>query len=86
MTFMNTINELIQAEGHDLAEYEREAKEINEYLIYVVRFCKDSGIRLNYENVRGILIGAWSAVGDGAFNHPDIADKLILQVVKLFEG
>lgn len=85
MTFMDTINELIQAEGHDLAKYEREAKEINEYLIYVVRFCKDSGIRLNYENVRGILIGVWSAVGDGDFKKPDIADKLILQIARLLE-
>lgn len=85
MTFMDTINELIQAEGHDLAKYEREAKEINEYLIYVVRFCKDSGISLNYENAKGILIGAWSAVGDGNFTRPDIMDKLILQIVRLFE-
>lgn len=85
MTFMDTINELIQAEGHDLAKYEREAKEINEYLIYVVRFCKDSGIRLNYENVKGILIGVWATVGDGAIKRPDIVDKLILQIIKLLE-
>lgn len=49
MTFINGIRKLIKAEGYNLDEYEEDAKTMNDNLVYVVRFCKSSGVRLNHD-------------------------------------
>ena len=67
MTFRNSIRELIKAEGYRLCDYEVDAKSMDDNLIYVVRFCRENGILLNYDNAKGLLIGVWSLVGESDF-------------------
>ena len=57
MTFRNSIRKLIKAEGYRLCDYEVDAKSMDDNLIYVVRFCRENGILLNYDNAKGLLIG-----------------------------
>jgi len=82
MTFINGIRKLIKAEGYNLDEYEEDAKTMNDNLVYVVRFCKSSGVRLNHDMAQGVLIAVWSFVGEGVYNNDDIADELIDQILK----
>lgn len=85
MTFRNGIRKLIRAEGYKLCAYEGDAKTMDENLIYVVRFCKENGIHLNYDNVKGLLIGVWSLVGEGDFTNEEAVDKLIGDILKACE-
>lgn len=85
MTFLESIRKLIRAEGYKLSEYEHDAKAMNENLIYVVRFCRENGIRLNYDNVKGLLIGVWSLVGESEFTNIETMDKLIDEILKACE-
>ena len=50
MTFKNSIRKLIKAEGYRLCDYESDAKSMDDNLIYVVRFCRENDILLNYDN------------------------------------
>lgn len=63
MTFRNSIRKLIKAEGYRLCDYEVDAKSMDDNLIYVVRFCRENGILLNYDNAKGLLIGVCSIPG-----------------------
>jgi len=85
MTFRNSIRKLIRAEGYKLRDYEGDAKTMDGNLIYVVRFCKENGIQLNYDNVKGLLIGVWSLVGEGDFTNEEAVDKLIEDILKACE-
>lgn len=85
MTFRNSIRKLIRAEGYKLRDYEGDAKSMDGNLIYVVRFCKENGIQLNYDNVKGLLIGAWSLVGESDFTNDEAVDKLIEEILKACE-
>ena len=85
MTFRKSIRNLIRAEGYKLRDYEGDAKTMDGNLIYVVRFCKENGIRLNYDNVKGLLIGVWSLVGESDFTNDDAVDKLITEILKACE-
>ncbi len=82
MTFRNSIRKLIKAEGYKLCDYEGDAKSMDGNLIYVVRFCKENGIQLNYDNVKGLLIGVWSLVGEGDFTSEEAVDQLIVDILK----
>lgn len=85
MTFRNSIRKLIRAEGYKLRDYEGDAKTMDGNLIYVVRFCRENGIQLNYDNVKGLLIGVWSLVGEGDFTNDEAVDKLITEILKACE-
>ena len=85
MTFRNSIRKLIRAEGYKLRDYEGDAKTMDGNLIYVVRFCSENGIHLNYDNVRGLLIGVWSLVGESDFTNEEAVDKLIEEILKACE-
>ena len=85
MTFRKSIRNLIRAEGYKLRDYEDDAKTMDGNLIYVVRFCKENGIQLNYDNVKGLLIGVWSLVGESDFTNDDAVDKLITEILKACE-
>lgn len=85
MTFRNSIRKLIRAEGYKLRHYEGDAKTMDGNLIYVVRFCRENGIHLNYDNVRGLLIGVWSLVGESDFTNEEAVDKLIEEILKACE-
>lgn len=85
MTFRNSIRKLIRAEGYNLRDYEGDAKSMDDNLIYVVRFCRENGIQLNYDNVKGLLIGVWSLVGEGDFTNEEAVDNLISDILKACE-
>jgi len=85
MTFRKSIRNLIRAEGYKLRDYEGDAKTMDGNLIYVVRFCKENGIQLNYDNVKGLLIGVWSLVGESDFTNDEAVDKLITEILKACE-
>lgn len=85
MTFRKSIRNLIRAEGYKLRDYEGDAKTMDDNLIYVVRFCKENGIQLNYDNVKGLLIGVWSLVGESDFTNDEAVDKLITEILKACE-
>lgn len=85
MTFRKSIRNLIRAEGYKLRDYEGDAKTMDGNLIYVVRFCKENGIYLNYDNVKGLLIGVWSLVGESDFTNDEAVDKLITEILKACE-
>ena len=85
MTFRKSIRNLIRAEGYKLRDYEGDAKTMDGNLVYVVRFCKENGIHLNYDNVKGLLIGVWSLVGEGGFTNDEAVDKLITEILKACE-
>ena len=77
MTFKNSIRKLIKAEGYRLCDYESDAKSMDDNLIYVVRFCRENDILLNYDNAKGLLIGVWSLVGESDFTSEAPVDSLI---------
>lgn len=81
MTFCKGIQKLLIAEGYNLQEYASDAKSMDSNLIYVVRFCKENEIHLNYENIRGILIAVWSLVGESDFTNEEAADELITEIL-----
>lgn len=85
MTFLESIRKLIKAEGYKLSEYAHDARAMNANLVYVVRFCRENGIRLNYDNVKGLLIGVWSLVGESDFTNIETVDKLIDEILKACE-
>lgn len=85
MTFRNSIRELIRSEGYNLRDYEGEAKSMDGNLVYVIRFCNENGIQLNYDNVKGLLIGAWSLVGESDFTNDEAVDNLIEEILKACE-
>lgn len=85
MTFRKSIRNLIRAEGYKLRDYEGDAKTMDGNLIYVVRFCKENGIQLNYDNVKGLLIGVWSLVGESDFTNDEAVNKLITEILKACE-
>lgn len=85
MTFRKSIRNLIRAEGYKLRDYEGDAKTMDGNLIYVVRFCNENGIHLNYDNVKGLLIGVWSLVGESDFTNDEAVDKLITEILKACE-
>ena len=81
--FLNEIERLMLVEGFDPAGRDRsEAAAMDEELSYVVCFCKENGITLSAENVKGILICLWSKVADGDFTCPAEVDQLIDAVLK----
>lgn len=86
MTFKNSIRKLLMAEGYRLSEYEDDAKSMDANLIYVVRFCRESGIHLNRDNVKGLLIAVWSLVGECDFTDDEAVNELIDEVLKACEG
>ncbi len=86
MTFINGIRNLIKAEGYSLGEYEEDAKTMNGNLVYVVRFCKSSGVHLNHDMAKGVLIAAWSFVAESVYNDEETANELIDQILKACEG
>lgn len=81
MTFSESIRKLIRAEGYKLSDYELDAKTMNDNLIYVVRFCRENGVALNYDNAKGLLIGLWSFVGEGDLTNEEMTDKLIGEIL-----
>lgn len=81
MTFRNSIRKLIKAEGYRLCDYEVDAKSMDDNLIYVVRFCRENGILLNYDNAKGLLIGVWSFVGESDFTSEAPVDGLIKEIL-----
>ncbi len=85
MTFRNSIRKLIRAEGYKLRDYEGDAKTMDGNLIYVVRFCRENGIHLSYDNVEGLLIGVWSLVGESGFTNEEAVSRLIAEVLKACE-
>ena len=86
MTFRNSIRKLIRAEGYKLQDYEDDAKKMDGNLIYVVRFCKENGIHLNYDNAMGLLIGVWSFVGESDFTSGEAVDQLIAEILDACES
>lgn len=85
MTFCKSIQKLLKAEGYNLRDYESDAKSMDVNLIYVVRFCKENGIHLNYENIKGLLIGVWSMVGENGFTNEEAVDELIIEILTACE-
>ena len=81
MTFRNSIRKLIKAEGYRLCDYEVDAKSMDDNLIYVVRFCRENGILLNYDNAKGLLIGVWSLVGESDLTSEAPVDGLIKEIL-----
>ena len=81
MTFRNSIRKLIKAEGYRLCDYEVDAKSMDDNLIYVVRFCRENGILLNYDNAKGLLIGVWSLVGESDCTSEAPVDGLIKEIL-----
>lgn len=81
MTFRNSIRKLIKAEGYRLCDYESDAKSMDDNLIYVVRFCRENDILLNYDNAKGLLIGVWSLVGESDFTSESPVDSLIKEIL-----
>lgn len=81
MTFIDSVKKLLVAEGYNLIDYQKDAKEMDGNLIYVVSFCKENEIHLNHDNVKGILIGLWSLVGEDGFNNGTAVDSLIEDIL-----
>lgn len=83
VTFLKEIESLMLVEGFNPVDKDgSEAVMMDEELSYVACFCKESGITLNAENVKGILISLWSRVAEGDFTCPAEVDRLIDAVLK----
>lgn len=81
LTFLETIDRLMAVEGLENMGESEEALLMNEELIYLVNFCRENRIELNNENVKGILIGLWSKIGEGNFTHPFV-DQLVEEILE----
>ena len=83
VTFLKEIERLMLVEGFDPVDKNgSEAVMMDEELSYTVCFCKENGITLSAENVKGILICLWSKVADDDFTCPAEVDQLIDAVLK----
>lgn len=83
VTFLKEIERLMLVEGFDPAGTDgSDAVMMDEELSYVVCFCRENGITLSADNVKGILISLWSRVADDDFTCPAEVDQLIDTVLK----
>ena len=76
LTFLTIIEKLMEDEGIGPDAGLDDARMMDEELVYIVHFCRENGIRLERETVRGILIGLWSKIGENDFTSPSVEHLL----------
>ena len=72
LTFLTVIEKLMEDEGIEPDADLDDARMMDEELVYIVHVCRENGIRLEQETVRGILIGLWSKIGENDFTSPSV--------------
>lgn len=72
LTFLTVIEKLMEDEGVEPDADLDDVRMMDEELVYIAHFCRENGIRLEQETVRGILIGLWSKIGENDFTSPSV--------------
>lgn len=82
LTFQKDIDRLMIAEGYDPQDkHGSEAKLFDDSLVYVVNFCKENGVTLTKDIVKGFVISNWSLFADADFTCPTAVDRLVKAVL-----